>query len=131
MLGEASHVVAQGFVGLLSTPSEIPGVLGAHLRALEVAHDDFDQVSPVMDLVREQMLKPRSCGVGEVKRKVADGDRVIRRTSQLTCQAVVVELDHGIDLSRVLDEGGGLSKARGKGSGANLPTEHTGARRLR
>ena len=28
LLGEASHVVVQGFVGLLSTPSEIPGVPG-------------------------------------------------------------------------------------------------------
>ena len=42
MLGEASHVVAQGFVGLLSTPSEIPGVPRVHVGALEVAHEDLD-----------------------------------------------------------------------------------------
>ena len=42
LLGEASHVVAQGFVGLLSTPSEIPGVPGAHVSALKVAHEDLD-----------------------------------------------------------------------------------------
>ena len=40
--GEASHVVAQGFVGLLPTPSEIPGVPRVHVGALEVAHKDLD-----------------------------------------------------------------------------------------
>ena len=83
-----------------------------------------------MDLVCGQVLEPRSRGVSEVKREFADDDRVIRRTAQLTCQAVVVEPDCGIGLARVLDEGGGLSKAWGEGSGANLPTEHAGARRL-
>ena len=42
LLGEASHVVAQGFIGLLSTPSEIPGVPRAHVGALEIAHEDLD-----------------------------------------------------------------------------------------
>ena len=42
LLGEASHVVAQGFIGLLLTPSEIPGVSGAHLGALKVVHEDLD-----------------------------------------------------------------------------------------
>jgi len=43
---------------------------------------------------------------------------------------VVVEPERGIGLSRVLDKGGGLTKTRGKGSSADLPAEHTGARRL-
>ena len=42
LLGEASHVVTQGLVGLLPTPLEIPGVFGAHVSALEVAHKDLD-----------------------------------------------------------------------------------------
>ena len=42
LLGEASHVVAQGFIGLLLTPSNIPGVPKAHVSALEVAHEDLD-----------------------------------------------------------------------------------------
>ena len=84
-----------------------------------------------MDLIRGQMLKARSCGVSKVKRKVADDHGVIRRTAQLACQAVVVEPDRGIGLARVLDEDGGLSKAWGKGSGTNLPAEHTSDRRLR
>ena len=66
-----------------------------------------------------------------MKRKVADDDRVVRHTAQLACQAVVVEPDRGIGLARVIDESGGLSKAWGEGSGANLPTKHAGARRLR
>ena len=67
-----------------------------------------------MDLIHGQMLEPRSCGIGKVKRKVADDHGVIRRTAQLACQAVVVEPDCGIGLARVLDEGGGLSKAWGE-----------------
>ena len=77
------------------------------------------------------MLEPRSCGVSEVKRKVTDDHDIVRRTAQLACQAVVIEPDRGIGLARVLDEGGGLSKAWEEGSSANLPTEHAGARRLR
>ena len=84
-----------------------------------------------MDLIRAKKLEPHSCGFGKVKRKVADDHGVIRRTAQLACQAVVVEPDRRIGLARVHDEGGGLSKAWGGGSGANLPTEHAGARRLR
>jgi hypothetical protein len=84
-----------------------------------------------MDLIRGQVLEPRSCGVGKVKGKVADDHSIIRCATQLACQVVVVEPNRGIGLALVLDEGGGLSKAWGEGSGANLPTEHTGARRLR
>ena len=46
LLGEASHVVAQGLVGLLATPFEVPGVPRAYVGALEVAHEDPDQVGP-------------------------------------------------------------------------------------
>ena len=84
-----------------------------------------------MDLIRGQMLEPCSCGVGKVKRKVADDHGVICRVAQLASQAVVVEPECGIGLARVLDEGGGLSEVWGKWSGANLPTEHACARRLR
>src|SRR6185503_11341820 len=46
LLGEASHVVTQGLAGLLATPFEVPGVPRAHVRALEIAHEDMDQVGP-------------------------------------------------------------------------------------
>ena len=81
LLGEEPHVVAQGLIGLLPTSFEIPGVPRAHVSALENAHDDLDQVGPVMDLIRGQMFEPRLRGVGEVKRKVADDDRVVRRST--------------------------------------------------
>ena len=64
-----------------------------------------------MDLIRRQVLEPRSCGVGKVKRKVADDHGVIRRTAQLACQVVVVEPEPEIRLPRVLGECGGLPKA--------------------
>jgi len=85
LLGEAPHVVAQGLIGLLTAPFEVPGVPRAHVSALEVADEDLDQVGPIVDLVHGQVLEPRSCGVSKVKGKVADGNRVFRRTAQLAC----------------------------------------------
>ena len=52
---------------------------------MEIAHEDVDQVGLVVDLIRRQVLEPRSCGVSEVKGEVADDDRVVRRTAQLAC----------------------------------------------
>ena len=52
-----------------------------------------------MDLIRGQMLEPRSCGIGKVKREVADDHGVIRCAAQLACQAVIVEPDRGVCLS--------------------------------
>jgi len=68
-------------MGLLATPFEVPGVPRAHVRALEIAHEDLDQVGPVVDLICRQMLEPRSCGVIKVKRKVVDDDRVLHRAA--------------------------------------------------
>ena len=78
LLGEAPHVVASGLIGLLLAPFEVPGVPRAHVRALEVAHEDVDQVGLVVDLIRRQVLEPRSCGVSKMKRKVTDDDRILR-----------------------------------------------------
>jgi len=102
-----------------------------HVCALEVSHESFDQVGPVVDLVGRKMLEPCSCRVREVQRKVADDDRIVSRAAQLARQAVVVESEPGIRLSRVLGEHGRLSITRGKRSGADFPAEHAGARRLR
>ena len=41
-LGEMLDVVTQGFIGLLLTPSEIPGVPRAHVSALEITHEDHN-----------------------------------------------------------------------------------------
>ena len=131
LLGEASDVVSQGLVRLLMTPSKIPGLLRAHVCALEVSHKSFDQVGPVVDLVGRKTLEPCSCRVCEVQRKVADDDRVVSRAAQLARQAVVVEPELRIRLPRVLGECGGLPKVWGEGSGMDFPAKHTGARRLR
>ena len=85
LLGETPDVVPQGLVRLLTTPSKNPGVPRAHVCALEVAHEDLDQVGPVMDLVREQVLEPRSCGVSKMKGKVEDDNCIFWCTAQLVC----------------------------------------------
>ena len=52
-----------------------------------------------MDLIRGQVLESHSCGIGKVKREVADDHSVIRCAVQLACQAVIVEPDRGVHLS--------------------------------
>jgi hypothetical protein len=56
LLRKSPDVVPEGFSRLLAAASEIPGVLRAHVCALEVANEGFDQVVPVGDLRRRQML---------------------------------------------------------------------------
>jgi hypothetical protein len=60
---------------------EIPGVPRAHVRALEVSSKGFDQIVPVGDLRRRQMLQPGSGGVGEEQGEVADDEVVIIRST--------------------------------------------------
>jgi hypothetical protein len=50
MLGEASYEVPERLARLLGACAQIPGVPGAHVRALEVSHDGADQVVPLVDL---------------------------------------------------------------------------------
>jgi hypothetical protein len=82
-------VVPQGFSRLLAVASEIPGVPRAHICALEVVGEGFDQVVPVGDLCRRQMLQQGSGGVGEEQGEVADDEVVIVRPTQLAGQPVV------------------------------------------
>jgi hypothetical protein len=77
LLRKPPDVVSQGFPWLLAAASEIPGVPRAHVRALEVSSEDHDQVVPVRDLRRRQMLQPGSGGVGEEQGEVADDEVVI------------------------------------------------------
>jgi hypothetical protein len=65
LLRESPNVVPERLSRLLVVASEIPGVPRAHVRALEVAGEGLDQVVPVGDLPRRQMLQPGSSGVGE------------------------------------------------------------------
>ena len=65
LLRKPPDVVSQGFPWLLAVASEIPRVPRAHIRALEVSSEGLDQVVPVRDLRKRQMLQPGSGGVGE------------------------------------------------------------------
>ena len=84
LLGEMPDVISQGIVRLLKAPSKVPRVARAHVCALEVAHEGPDQVRPVVDLVGREMLKPGTCRVRKVQRKVADDDGIIGCAAQLT-----------------------------------------------
>jgi DNA-directed RNA polymerase subunit H (RpoH/RPB5) len=62
-----------------------------HVRALEIAGEGLDQVVPVGDLPRRQVLQPSASGVGEKQGEVADDEVVIVRSTQLADQSVVCE----------------------------------------
>jgi len=116
LLGEASDIIPQGLVRLLTAPSEIPRIARTHVCALEVAYEGPDQVRPVADLVGMKMLEPCSCRVRKMQRKVANDDGIVSRTAQLARQAVVVESEPGIRLPEYLVSVVGCRKRGGKGA---------------
>jgi hypothetical protein len=62
----------------------------------------LDQVIPVGDLPRRQVLQPGASGVGEEQGEVADDEVVIVCSTQLAGQAVVREPQFRSRLPRVL-----------------------------
>jgi hypothetical protein len=64
----------------------------------------LDQVVPVGDLPRRQMLQPDSSGIGEEQGEVADDEVVIVRSTQLAGQPIVREPQFRPHLPRVLDD---------------------------
>jgi hypothetical protein len=81
LLRKSPDILPQGFPWLLATASEIPRVPRAHVRALEVSNEGFDQVIPIRNMRRRQMLQPGSGGVGEEHGEVADDEVVIVRST--------------------------------------------------
>ena len=66
LLGEASDVVSQGLVGLLTAPSEVPRISRTHVCALKIAHEGSDQVGPIVDLIGGKMFEPCTCRICKV-----------------------------------------------------------------
>jgi hypothetical protein len=81
LLQKPPDVLSQGFPWLLAAASEIPRIPRAHVHVLEVSSEGFDQVVPVGDLRRRQMLQPGSGSVGEEQGEVADDEVVIVRST--------------------------------------------------
>jgi hypothetical protein len=81
LLRESPDVVPERLSRLLSAALEIPGVSGAHVRALEIAGEGLDQVIPVGDLPRRQVLQPGPSGVGKEQGEVTDDEVVIVRST--------------------------------------------------
>jgi hypothetical protein len=76
-----------------------------HVCALEVSGEGFDQVVPVGDLRRRQMLQPGPGGVREELGEVANDEIVIVRSTQLAGQPVVREPQFRPCFPRVLGDG--------------------------
>jgi hypothetical protein len=105
LLRKPPDVLSQGFPWLLAAASEVPGVPRAHIRALEVSSEGLDQVVPVGDLRRRQMLQPGPGGIGEEQGEVADDEVVVVRSSQVACQPVVRKPQLWSCFPRVLGDG--------------------------
>jgi hypothetical protein len=75
-LGEASYALAKALPRLLLAVKQLPLLVGAHVRALEVADEDLTQVGPVVDLVARQVLEPRARRVAEVEQQVLDDKEI-------------------------------------------------------
>jgi hypothetical protein len=105
LLRKPPDVVPQGFSWLLAAASEIPGVPRAHVCALEVSSKGSDQIVPVGDLRRRQMLQPGPGGVGEEQGEVADDEVVIIHSTQLAGQRVVCKPQFQLCFPRVLSDG--------------------------
>jgi hypothetical protein len=82
LLRKSPDVVPERLSRLLPAASEVPGVSMAHVRALEIAGEGLDQVVPVGDLPRRQVLQPDAGGVGEEQGEVVDDEVVIVRPTQ-------------------------------------------------
>jgi hypothetical protein len=104
LLRKPPDVLPRGFPRLLAAASEIPRVPRAHVCALEVSSEGFDQVVPVGDLRRRQMLQLGSGGIGEEQGEVADDEVVIVRSTQLAGQLVVRKPQSGLVSPRVLSD---------------------------
>jgi hypothetical protein len=72
---------------------------------LEISRESLDQVVPVEDLRKRQMLQLGLGSVGEEKGEVADDEVVIVCPSQLACQSVICEPQLWPCLPRVLGDG--------------------------
>jgi hypothetical protein len=58
-LGDASYEVLERLAEFLGARPQVPGLLGAHVCALEVPHKGANQVIPVVDLTGRQVLESR------------------------------------------------------------------------
>jgi hypothetical protein len=105
LLRKLPDVVSQGFPWLLAAASEIPRVPRAHVCALEFSSEGFDQVVPVGDLRRRQMLQPGSGSVKEEQGEVVDDELVIVHSTQLAGQPVVRKPQFRPCFPRVLGDG--------------------------
>jgi hypothetical protein len=76
-----------------------------HVRALEVSSESLDQVIPVGDLRRRQMLQPGPSDVREEQGEVADDEVVVVRPTQLVGQPIVRKPQLRPRFPRVLGDG--------------------------
>ena len=88
---EASDVLMESFLGLLSVILQILGVPRAHVGALEISHKDLLQLHLALNPVGRKVLQSCSCRIGQEQGEVADNEVITIRTASLTSKPVILE----------------------------------------
>jgi hypothetical protein len=83
---------------LLLAVEELPLHAGAGVRALEVADKDSTQIRLVADHAAGQVLESRPCGVAEVEWQVHDDEEVIRHSTHVAREPLVLQPHTGVHL---------------------------------
>jgi hypothetical protein len=61
---EVQNVFPEGFIRLLLPILQVSGVVGSHIRALEVAREDFFEILPTTDHVSWEVVQSALPRVG-------------------------------------------------------------------
>jgi len=67
LLQEASSILSESFSKFMLALAEVARVAGPYVGPFEVALKYSDQIGPIMDLVRWELLEPSAGGVREEK----------------------------------------------------------------
>lgn len=99
---ETFDLVMETFIRLLLAVFENPQVARTIVSHLEVADKELFEVHPAMDLIRWEVLEPRLGGIAQEQRQVADDEEVVRRSTGLAGETVIVKPEPGIGFAHVL-----------------------------
>ena len=94
--------------------AQVPRVVGAYIRSLEVSFKHPDQISPVVDLVGGELLEPLASSIREEERQLADDSSIVPSSaSQLACQPKICQPQFWLGFTIVFgDAGRGSERAR-------------------
>jgi hypothetical protein len=101
---EPSNLILKGFAWLLSTTLQVLGVVGLHVCALEVVHEDLLEILLDINRVSHQVVQLGLSHVGQVNGDELDDEEVIIYPACPTRKAVVLQPNVGVCLAVIFDD---------------------------